>query len=250
MQYEVGKEYKMDNTPVICSQGFHYCKSMVDCYAFYPMTSDTRICEVEPLGEIVVDKDGIKFCTNHIKIIREIENLREMSSTDKSSSGYCNSGRYNSGDFNSGSFNSGYFNSGDCNSGIFNTATNPKIRIFDKESHWTLADWHSSKAAEVMCSYPNITTCFIRESDMSDEEKSNHPEYTTIGGYLKTTIITKEDKQKWWDNLPDEDKQAVYGLPNFDADKFEKCTGIKVNFDSKPDNRRIEIEKITEIKFL
>lgn len=88
----------------------------------------------------------------------------------------------------------------------------------------------------------------LKES-IKDEEKSNHPEYTTIGGYLKINAVTKEDKQKWWDNLSDEDKQAVYDLPNFDADRFEECTGIKVNFDSKPDNRRIEIEKITEMKF-
>lgn len=214
------------------------------------MTDDTRICEVEPLGEAVEDEDGVKFCTNHIKIVREIENFREMSNANKSSSGFFNSGSYNSGNYNSGNYNCGNWNSGDYNSGVFNTEINPKIRIFDKESNWTMKDWFSSRAAEVMCFCPYTTTDFVYESDMSDEEKSNHPEYTTIGGYLKINVVTKENKQKWWDNLSDEDKQAVYDLPNFDADRFEVCTGIKVSFDSKPDNRRIKIERITEINFI
>jgi len=39
---------------------------------------------------------------------------------------------------------------------------------------------------------------------------------------------TVEDKQKWWDGLSEDDKNAVKSLPNFDADKFYICTGIKV----------------------
>ena len=124
--------------------------------------------------------------------------------------------------------NSGDWNSGDWNSGIFCTEKNPKIKIFDKNSDWTMDDWNSSRARRIMERCPYTHSDFIWDDDMSDDEKENHPEYKTIGGYLKTVIVTKEEKQRWWEELPEDDKAAVYALPNFDADKFEKCTGIKV----------------------
>ena len=44
-----------------------------------------------------------------------------------------------------------------------------------------------------------------------------------IGG---ERVKTSADKQAWWDGLSDDEKQAVYDLPYFDADKFYQCTGI------------------------
>ena len=66
------------------------------------------------------------------------------------------------------------------------------------------------------------------ESDMTDEEKENHPEYKTTGGYLKVLDET-ECTQMWWDNANEEVKQCILDLPNFDADIFKECTGIDVN---------------------
>ena len=99
--------------------------------------------------------------------------------------------------------------------------------MFNKPTDWTYNDWYYSRAYNVMANCPYTTTNFINASEMSDEEKERHPEYKTIGGYLKTIIIKREDKQKWWDELSDSDKQAVYDLPNFDANVFEQCTEIK-----------------------
>ena len=115
MQYEVGKEYVFDGDPIPCKQGFHFCETIADCYEFYPMSDDTRICEVEATGEIV--EDGMKRVTNVIKILAEItcDNLR------KGNTGARNSGYWNSGDWNSGYRNSGYRNSGDSNSGDMNS---------------------------------------------------------------------------------------------------------------------------------
>ena len=101
--------------------------------------------------------------------------------------------------------------------------------MFDKESNWTISDWSHSNACYIMSDIPCTYSNFIWESDMSDEEKENHPEYKTIGGYVKTFVATDEDKQKWWDNLNKKDKDEVLSLPNFDADKFYQCTGIKVS---------------------
>ena len=271
MQYEVGKEYVFDGDPIPCRQGFHFCETIADCYEFYPMSDDTRICEVEATGEIA--EDGIKRVTNVIKILAEItcDNLRKgntgTSNSGYSNSGYSNSGNrnsgyWNSGDWNSGNSNSGdsnsgdsnsgdrnsgdrnsgdrnngnrnsgYWNSGDWNSGnrnsgVFNTEEKPTIKMFDKESSWTYDGWYNSRARRIMEGCPYSYSDYIPSDDMTDEEKEKHPEYKTIGGFVKAFTVTTEDKQKWWDSLSKEDKDEVKALPNFDADKFCECVGIE-----------------------
>ena len=271
MQYEIGKEYKFDGEPIPCRQGFHFCETIADCYEFYPMSDDTRICEVEATGEVIAE--GVKRVTNVIKILAEItcDNLRKGntgasnsgyrnsgdSNSGDSNSGYRNSGDSNSGDWNSGDWNSGDWNSGDSNSGysnsgdsnsgyrnsgdrnsgdwnsgdwnsgVFNTEKNPTIKMFDKDSSWTYDDWRDSRARRIMEGCPYSYSDYITADDMTDEEKENHPEYKTIGGFVKTFTATAEDKQKWWDSLSESDKDEVKALPNFDADKFCKCVGIE-----------------------
>lgn len=315
MQYEIGEEYKIDEEPILCKKGFHFCKTIRDCYMFYPLKEETRICEVEPLGKVVSDKtNNVKFCTNHIKILKEIDpksfyvsdntstglfnsnkyncgnfnsgcsnvgnynagecNTGSYNSGDNNvgdcntgkcnvgdgnigddntgayNTGYGNSGSYNNGNFNSGRcnngrYNSGEWNSGNHNSGIFNTDKEPKIRIFDKESDWTFKDWSKSRAYSVMRTYPHSITRFIYEQSMSEEEKAEHPEYITTGGYLKETIVTKEHKQKWWDELPNKDKLAIYSIPNFDADKFTKCTGIVPTMDLNFEGVSVKVNQLS-----
>ena len=280
-QFEVGKEYKHTGKIKPCESGFHFCKSLADCYNFYSMSEDTRICEVEALGEVMTD-DEIKYVTNHIKILEEVKNPREKSNLSKSSSGYCNSGYWNSGywnsgnrnsgnsnsgnrnsgnrnsgnknsgycnsgnrnsgDCNSGNRNSGYcnsgnrnsgnwnsgdWNSGNWNSGVFNTNKEPRIFMFDKLSDWTIEDWNSSDARDILSNCPYSYSNFVYASDMTDEEKANHPEHKTIGGYIKVYTVTKADKQKWWDELDENDKQTIHKLPNYDEDKFIECVGIE-----------------------
>jgi hypothetical protein len=345
-QYEIGQTYSMDEKPIPCGRGFHFCKSIAETYNFYPTADTTRICKVEALGEVATD-DEIKYCTNKIKILEEItedwerkgnsnssnsgyrnsgdwnsgdsnsgyrnsgdwnsgdrnsgdwnsgdsnsgyRNSGEWNSGDSNSgyrnsgdwnSGYSNSGYRNSGDWNSGNWNSGYRNSGDWNSGdwnsgysnsgyrnsgdrnsgdwnsgdsnsgnrnsgnrnsgkwnsgdwnsgnrnsgLFNTEKNPKLKMFDKESDWTIEDWYSSDARNIMDTCPCTYSGFISESDMTDGEKENHPEFETIGGYVKTFIVTKEDKEKWWNELDEDKKDVIKALPNFDFDKFRQCVGF------------------------
>jgi hypothetical protein len=82
-------------------------------------------------------------------------------------------------------------------------------------------------AYRIMSHCPVTHSNFINKHDMSDEEKEDHPEYKTLGGYTKIVTVTAEDRQKWWDNLSDDDKQVVMSLPNFDKEKFKKCTEIE-----------------------
>ena len=141
-------------------------------------------------------------------------------------SGCKNSGNYNSGYRNSGNHNSGYWNFGDYSSGIFNTEEDPKIKMFDKESDWTIKDWKSSEAYRIMITCPYTFSYSVSKSVMTDKEKEEHPEYETIGGCTKTVVATKEDKEKWWNDLAESDKEVIRALPNFDFDKFRQCVGF------------------------
>ena len=141
-------------------------------------------------------------------------------------SGCKNSGNYNSGYRNSGNHNSGYWNFGDYSSGIFNTEEDPKIKMFDKESDWTIKDWKSSEAYRIMMTCPHTFSYFVTKSVMTEKEKEEHPEYETIGGYVNTIAATKEDKEQWWNDLVESDKEIIRELPNFDFDKFRQCVGF------------------------
>ena len=146
-------------------------------------------------------------------------------------SGNRNSGDWNSGNCNSGNWNSGYrnsgdWNSGDWNSGLFNSEENPKLKMFNNMSDWTINDWKNSDARRIMNTCPYTHSNFIDKSDMTDEEKENHPEYKTIGGFVKVFIVTKKEKEDWWNKLSDEDKDIIKSLPNFDFDIFRKCVGF------------------------
>ena len=62
---------------------------------------------------------------------------------------------------------------------------------------------------------------------MTDEEKVANPTYETTGGYLKV-LDKSECGQIWWDSLTDDKKKIIKSIPNFDAEIFKHCTGIKV----------------------
>ena len=117
-------------------------------------------------------------------------------------------------------------NAGKHHSGAFNTEENPTIKLFDKESNITWDDFYCSYAHTILDTCPCMYSNFIFESNMSEEEKEAHPEYKSVGGYIKTFNATKEDKQKWWDELSETEKKTVKSLPNFNSEKFCKCVGI------------------------
>ena len=101
--------------------------------------------------------------------------------------------------------------------------------LFNKQSDWTLQDWWNSKACNILSNIPCEYTDaeWISETNMTDEEKELNPSYKTTGGYLKT-VKREADRQAWWDALPDDEKETVKALPNFDAEIFYQCTGVRV----------------------
>lgn len=75
-------------------------------------------------------------------------------------------------------------------------------------SHFNLSEW-------------------ITKENMTDEEKIDHPEYVTIGGYLKACEY-KEPCINMWAKMTEEEKDSVWDIPNFDPEVFFEITGIRV----------------------
>ena len=223
-QYEVGKTYEMKENPVCCERGFHFCGKLIDCFGYYDFNSENKVAEIEALGTIDDSGDKEKYCTNKIKIVRELtwHEVLDLVNTGKD-----NTGRGNAGNWNTGNWNTGDWNSTDFSTGCFNTKEE-KIRLFNKRSNWTYRDWRCSSARDLMCDCPYTKTVWINEKYMTDSEKEENPTWERTGGYLKIIEATNKDKQKWWDNLDDEDQEEIKSLPNFDKEIFKEITGIEV----------------------
>ena len=260
--YEVGKTYAVEGEIKICENGYHFCKKCVDVYDYY--SKPCRICEVSVTG--AVQTQGNKSVGRRLKILRELTadeisslcnsgdcNSGDWNSGDCNSgdwnSGNRNSGNRNSGDCNSGNRNSGDWNSGDCNSGDWNSGnrnsgnrnsgdwnsgnrnsgycntTEPTVRLFDHQTDITFSDFKWSRAYGLLCNIPSDCLTWKYSEYMTDDEKTAHPEHETTGGFL---YLEKADRQAWWESLSDDSKAAIISMPYFDADKFYKCTNIRV----------------------
>ena len=151
--------------------------------------------------------------------------------------GDCNTGNRNTGDCNTGDWNTGNCNTGDCNTGDWNKSSfntgcfnteEQKIMLFNKPSDMTYNDWLRSDARYLLNQIPKDVVEWVYEEDMTDEEKVANPTYETTGGYLKL-LDESECGQLWWGSLSDFQKNYIRSIPNFDAEIFEQCTGIKVD---------------------
>lgn len=95
--------------------------------------------------------------------------------------------------------------------GVFNCDPDPKIKMFDEESDWTIQDWYASEAYTVMCGCP------FTYVEYDDEQKN-----------ISVNKVTAKDRQEWWNELDENEKNAIKALPNFNADKFYLCTQIDI----------------------
>ena len=263
-RYDVGQIYEMDEKPICCKRGFHFCKKASDCFKYYSFDPDNKVAEVEALGDIDASDDDSKCSTNKIHIIREItwQEVLDLVNLGKGCTGLYNSGDWNSGNRNSGNRNSGDWNSGDCNSGdcnsgnrnsgdcnsgnrnsgnhnsgdwnkssfnngCFNTIEST-IMMFNKPSDITYRDWVNSDARRLLNQIPKDVAEWIWSDNMTDEEKAAHPEHETTGGYLKV-LDESECSQIWWNRLDNSQKEIIKSIPNFNESIFEEITGIKVD---------------------
>ena len=163
-------------------------------------------------------------------------NSGNRNSGDRNSGNY-NSGDWNSGDWNSGYWNSGYWNSGNRNSGDWNktdfsngcfNTVEPKIYLFNKPSSWTYRNWLGSEARYLMKQIQGDILEWVRLRNMTDDEKTAHPESETTGGYLKK-LNNSESAAIWWRSLDQRQKNIIMSIPNFDKAIFKEITGIDVD---------------------
>ena len=266
-QYKIGKTYEENITPETCSRGFHFCERASDCFNYYLFNSRNKVAEIVALGDIDTDGvksctnkiqiireipwDELLKIVNKGKNCTGLCNIGDCNTgnynigdwnTGGRNTGDCNTGNYNTGDCNTGNYNTGdrntgYYNTGNSNTGDWNKSSfnngcfmteEPTIMMFNKPTSWTHQTWYNSDACYYLNNIPMNVVEWIYENDMTNEEKENHPEYKTTGGYLKVLDET-ECAQMWWDNANEEVKQCILDLPNFDACIFKECTGIDVN---------------------
>ena len=251
-QYKVGQTFEHKGNIEMCGNGFHFCQKASDCFDYYNFNSNNKVAEVEAIG--LVETEGNKSVTDRIVIVREVpwselltivnagKDCTGLCNTGDRNTGDCNTGNWNTGNWNTGyrntgyrntgNWNTGYRNTGDWNTinystGLFNTQQN-KIDIFDKPSNWTLEDWFESDVRSIL-NWNFESSVWIYEDNMSDKEKGQNPTYKTTGGYLKVFDFKEACKNMWNVLTKNEKNRVITELPNFDKEKFELITGIKID---------------------
>ena len=151
---------------------------------------------------------------------------------DNKNTGDKNTGYRNTGSWNTGDLNTGNWNTGDLNTGYFNTKTPDQINVFD-----ILV----SKKEWVSCDKPDFIyfnlTVWVPMSEMTDKEKEGNESYGNTEGYLKK-LDYKEEFIKSYNNATDEDKNKIFNIPNFDADKFLEISGIDVRKNTEHEKKK------------
>ena len=71
-QYEIGKEYEMDEDIKCCERGFHACESPLEVFDHYDMLT-SRFAKVEQSGEIDKEENTTKVCSSKIKVKAELK---------------------------------------------------------------------------------------------------------------------------------------------------------------------------------
>ena len=251
-QYTCPGKFEEEGELDVCGHGMHFCQTAADCFNYYSFNSENKVAEVIAYGE--VRTDGDKSCTDKLEIVREIpwDEVLRIVNLGKNCTGRCNTGNRNTGDWNTGDcntgnrntgdWNTGDWNTGDCNTGDWNTGDwnkssfntgcfnteEQKIMLFNKPSNMTYSEWLDSDARYLLNQIPKDVVEWVYEEDMTDEEKAAHPTYETTGGYLKV-LDESECGQLWWGSLSDRRKEIIKAIPNFDAEIFFQCTGVRVD---------------------
>lgn len=219
-QYTCPGAFEEDVTPSVCDRGMHFCKKAADCFNYYSFNPENKVAEVIAPADRTVE-GGDKCATNYLEIVREIswQEVLEIVNTGKGCTGLCNSGNRNSGDWNKCSFSNGCFNTAE-----------PKIYLFNKPSDWTYRDWLNSDARYLLNQIPGDVLEYVWFEDMTDEEKTAHPEAKVTGGYLKQ-LDNSECGSIWWRGLNDYEKSIIKAIPNFDKEIFKEITGVDVDME-------------------
>ena len=256
-QYTCPGKFEEEVELDVYNHGMHFCQNAADCFNYYSFNSNNKVAEVIAYGEVLIDGDI--SCTDKLEIVREIpwNEVLRIVNTGKNCTGRCNTGHRNTGDYNTGSWNTGNkntgrcntgnynigdgntgnYNTGDCNTGNWNKSSfntgcfnteEQKIMLFNKPSDMTYCEWMNSAARYLLDQMPKNVK-WVYATNMTDEEKEQHPNFKVVRGYLKESCKQSgQSRQEWWNSLQDYEKKIIKDIPNFDPDIFYECTGIKV----------------------
>jgi len=161
--------------------------------------------------------------------------------TGDMNTGYRNTGDRNTGYRNTGDRNTGYRNTGDRNTGDMNTGdmntTNFSAGIFNTKEQLTpifngaamvlMSEFKKTDNYRALFSSSLPLTEWIYESDMTDEEKEQHPKFYVQEGYLKVRTF-HEACEIWWKTMSESNKKLIQEIPGFDKEIFAEVTGIKL----------------------
>lgn len=224
-QYKVGETYIHNGNIKMRGSGFHFCQKASDCFSYYQFGSNNKVAEIEAIG--LVETSDNKSVTDKIVIVREIpwQELLTIVNEGKDCTGLCNTGDRNTGNRNTGHRNTGDWNSVSFSTGFFNSVEQP-LYIFNKPTKMSRGEISNCKGIQIL-NWNFKNSWWIYSDNMSDEEKTLHPEHKTTGGYLKTFDFKTACKMTW-DSLCDDEKQCVKEIPNFNAEVFKEITGIEI----------------------
>ena len=267
-KFEVGKTYTK-NTPkeelkCCTNKVFHFCRELyaIEKVSDYKLAK-SRLFEIIS-GDFI--RDGDKYGTNSITILREIEGDEklELINSGNRNSGDMNSGDRNSGDWNSGDLNSGHLNSGDMNSGDRNSGNrnlgnwnsgnlnSGDINSGNRNSgnrnsgDYNSGDWNSGffnsdepcvRMFNKMTTYKRKDikipswcyfdlTVWVSHDTATEEEKTEHKAEIEICGGFLKKINYKDAWRIAWNRASIEERKELFDLPNWDNQVFKEITGI------------------------
>lgn len=140
-------------------------------------------------------------------------------STGDSSTGYRSTGYRSTGNWSISNYSTGHFSTEDYSG----------FGAFDK--FCTPEDWDAAEKPYFL--YFDLTE-WVKEEDMTEEEKEKHPSHKTTGGYLRVYSYHEAWRRSFdaQDNIEEQIRQ-LEALPNFNYDKFVQISGIDYRNEKK-----------------
>jgi hypothetical protein len=230
-KFEVGKTYtkdtKKEDLRCCTDTGFHFCRELwaIERESNYKL-SESRLFEVIA-GDVV--RDGDKYCTNSITILREIEGEEKQS--------LINVGDMNVGNWNVGSMNVGNWNVGKYHIGYFNTIE-PTFSMFNKNTGKKKEDLDFDLPSFL---YFDLTVWVSHDTATDEEKKAHKQEIEVYGGFLKK-LDYKEAFRISWNKASLEEHKKLLALPNWNNDIFKEISGIDAEAEIAKEEKNVEAD--------
>ena len=88
-----------------------------------------------------------------------------------------------------------------------------------------MSEFRNTDAYSVMLRSTFPLTEWVWESNMTDQEKKDNPEFYVAEGYLKANTYEYACKM-WWKSLSNKEKKVIQNIDGFKKSVFKEVTGI------------------------